>query len=120
MADKVMPLERAKDAVADGVERAREVVVDQLDAAREAVGDAARKASKEVKREAAKAGRQVRETYDTAVDGLRTGYVKVRKDVAELSEDVGEYVRDNPGKAILMAAGVGFLLGLLLRPRDDD
>jgi len=35
---------------------------------------------------------------------------------------VGFYVRDNPGKALLLAAGVGFLLGLVVRGRggDDD
>lgn len=44
----------------------------------------------------------------------------MRKDVAELSTDVNEYVRDNPGKSILIAAAVGFALGLLLRPRRND
>jgi ElaB/YqjD/DUF883 family membrane-anchored ribosome-binding protein len=30
-------------------------------------------------------------------------------------------VRDNPGKSVLIAAGVGFLVGLLVRrSRDDD
>ena len=48
------------------------------------------------------------------------GYDRVRKDVGELSTDVNEYVRDNPGKSILIAAAAGFLLGLLLRPRRDD
>jgi ElaB/YqjD/DUF883 family membrane-anchored ribosome-binding protein len=120
MADKVMPLERAKEAVVDGVERAREAVVDQLDTAREVVGDAAKKASREVRREAERATKSVREGYDTALDGLRTGYDKVRKDMSELSDDVAEYVRDNPGKSILIAAGVGFLLGVAFRPREDD
>jgi len=39
-----------------------------------------------------------------------------------VSREVSLYVRDNPGKSVLIAAGVGFLLGLLTRrgSRDDD
>jgi ElaB/YqjD/DUF883 family membrane-anchored ribosome-binding protein len=33
---------------------------------------------------------------------------------------VSTYVRANPGKSVLLAAGVGFVLGLLFRGRNDD
>jgi len=33
---------------------------------------------------------------------------------------VSTYVRENPGKSVLIAAGVGFLIGLLFRGRSDD
>jgi len=60
-----------------------------------------------------------KEKYDVAKDKVRYGYDKARKDMDHLTEDVNEYVRDNPGKAVLMAAGIGFVLGLLLRGRRD-
>jgi ElaB/YqjD/DUF883 family membrane-anchored ribosome-binding protein len=40
--------------------------------------------------------------------------------VGNLSDDVGDYVRDNPARAVLVAAGVGFLIGLLLGRRRGD
>ena len=67
----------------------------------------------DVAKEAAK------EKYDVAKDKVRYGYDKAKKDLDHLTEDVNEYVRDNPGKSVLMAAGIGFVLGLLLRGRRD-
>jgi ElaB/YqjD/DUF883 family membrane-anchored ribosome-binding protein len=39
------------------------------------------------------------------------------KDIGELTENAKEYARQNPGQAILISAGVGLLLGLLVRGR---
>jgi ElaB/YqjD/DUF883 family membrane-anchored ribosome-binding protein len=61
-----------------------------------------------------------RDRYDRAVEGAKRGYEKVRKDASDLAEDVNTYVRENPGKSILIAAGAGFVLGLLLRGRRRD
>jgi len=38
-------------------------------------------------------------------------------DFAELSSNAKEYARQNPGQTILISAGVGLLLGLLIRGR---
>jgi ElaB/YqjD/DUF883 family membrane-anchored ribosome-binding protein len=38
-------------------------------------------------------------------------------DFAELSGNAKEYARQNPGQTILISAGVGLLLGLLIRGR---
>jgi len=43
------------------------------------------------------------------VEGLRD------VDVRELTENARDVARRNPGKTLLIAAGVGFALGLLLR-----
>jgi ElaB/YqjD/DUF883 family membrane-anchored ribosome-binding protein len=32
-----------------------------------------------------------------------------------VSSDVNDFVQENPGRAVLLAAGVGFLIGLLVR-----
>lgn len=60
-----------------------------------------------------------KETLEGARESAREGYDKVTKDLEHLGKDVNEYVRQNPGKAIAMAAGAGFVLGLLLRGRRD-
>ena len=45
--------------------------------------------------------------------------IKELKDVnfAELTENCKQYARQNPGQAILISAGAGLLLGLLIRGR---
>jgi ElaB/YqjD/DUF883 family membrane-anchored ribosome-binding protein len=63
---------------------------------------------------------RARETYRTAADTARQRYDQIRSDAGNLTREVGAYVRENPAKALLMAAGVGFLLGLLVRRNDDD
>jgi len=72
----------------------------------------------------------VEESYDKAkvqFDKLYTevkkGYAKVKAkvqevDVKEVRDDVVDYVRRNPGKSILIALGVGFALGFLVRRRE--
>ena len=108
------------------VEEAQEKVAESAQSGRERLSEVARgveqryqRVAEEMRREAERASKVARERVDTAVTGLRQGYTKVRKDAGRLSEDVGEYVRDNPGKSLLVAAVVGFLLGLLFRRSDD-
>ncbi len=60
-----------------------------------------------------------------ATGNVREGYAKVRSKVEEVdfegaTEQVRAYVRSNPGKALLVSIGAGFLLGLLLRRGNDD
>ena len=62
--------------------------------------------------------------YQAASSAARDGYQKVRErvdevDFAALTDQVRTYVRSNPGKALLISVGVGFLVGLLLR-RDEE
>ncbi len=41
-------------------------------------------------------------------------------DFGAITDQVRSYVRSNPGKALLISIGVGFLIGLLLRGGDDE
>lgn len=41
-------------------------------------------------------------------------------DMGAVTDQVRTYVRSNPGKALLISIGVGFVIGLLLRGGDDD
>lgn len=42
------------------------------------------------------------------------------KTVSELGGDLQAYVRKNPAKSVLFAAGIGFLVALLFNPRSND
>jgi ElaB/YqjD/DUF883 family membrane-anchored ribosome-binding protein len=115
--------EKAVEAVTEGVAAAREkfqrMGSDLQSRYRQVSKDARRsaeRAAKEIRRRADSA----RETYQDAADKVQKGYRRASKDIARVGRDLGEYVRENPGKAVLIAAGTGFLLGLLLRRRDDD
>ena len=64
------------------------------------------------------------EKYESASGAVRDGYNAMREKVEDvdfgaITEQVRTYVRSNPGKALLISVGVGFLIGLLLR-RDDE
>ena len=66
----------------------------------------------------------VNEKYSAASDAVRNQYNRVREKVEDVdfgavTDQVRSYVRSNPGKALLISVGVGFLIGLLLR-RDDS
>ncbi|HVT61523.1 MAG TPA: hypothetical protein VHR45_24395 [Thermoanaerobaculia bacterium] len=115
--------EKAVEAVGDGVAAAR----DKFQRLGEDVQDRYKKVSNDVKRGAERAQKEIRrgadaarESYRDAAHNVRKGYHKARKDATRLGNEVGEYVRENPGKAVLIAAGIGFLLGLIARRRDDS
>ena len=97
----------AKDALSDSTDKTRAT----LDEAKERV----QRASTFVREEAGRATEFARERYDVASENLREGYGKARKDLDRLSDDVTTYVRDNPGRSVLIAGALGFFLGLLIR-----
>ena len=81
------------------------------------VAERARRGGVQVRETAGRAGEAAKEKAGVAVDNLKQGYDKVHKDMDKLTEDVNEYVRDNPGRSVLIAAGIGFVVGALLRGR---
>lgn len=67
----------------------------------------------------------VGEKYQEASGKVRDGYNSMREkvddvDFGAITDQVRSYVRSNPGKALLISVGVGFLIGLLLRRDDED
>jgi len=72
-------------------------------------------ASAKVREQAERVGTVTRERYETTVENVKQGYGKAQKDFEHLTDDVNEYVRGNPGRSVLIAAGVGFLVGMLMR-----
>lgn len=102
----------------DGASAARENVKQKVQTVKEKFAEARQemgKASASARQAAERISTAAQGNYDTTVQSLRQGYERVRKDFDALTEDVNEYVRDNPGKSVLIAAGVGFVVGLLLR-----
>ena len=66
--------------------------------------------------EAARSGvKEARRTVGARARQLRQGYSGVQENLAHASDDFGDFVRHNPGRAVLFAAGFGFLIGLILR-----
>ena len=66
----------------------------------------------------------VNDKYESASGAVRDGYNTMRErvedvDFGAITDQVRTYVRSNPGKALLISVGVGFVIGLLLR-RDDE
>ncbi len=123
VADNVRPMDRAQK-----VDRAKKKVAAAVGDAREKfqhvasdVGERFQKASttaqKEFRERSQHARETARERYQVASAQMQDGYARVRKDVDVYVDDVNDFVRHKPGTAILIAAGAGFLLGLLFRPR---
>ena len=67
----------------------------------------------------------VNEKYEAASGAVKNAYSSTRErvedvDFGAITDQVRTYVRSNPGKALLISVGVGFLIGLLLRRDDED
>ena len=65
------------------------------------------------------------EKYASASGAVRDGYNNMRErvedvDFGAVTDQVRTYVRSNPGKALLISVGIGFVVGLLLRRDDED
>jgi ElaB/YqjD/DUF883 family membrane-anchored ribosome-binding protein len=68
---------------------------------------------------------RAREAYSQASDKVRDGYNAVREkvddvDFGAVTDQVRTFVRSNPGKALLISVGIGFVVGLILRSDEDE
>lgn len=122
MADTTNPgapenAEMTRESDPEGVVSARDRFQNRYRRMSEDVRRGAERASEEIRRGTETA----RQTYDEVSRNARQTYTRVRSEAGNLSREVTLFVRDNPGKAVAIAAGVGFLLGLLVRRgRGDD
>ncbi|HSS44706.1 MAG TPA: hypothetical protein VLO07_05125 [Thermoanaerobaculia bacterium] len=94
---KETPFDRARDFVEEKIDKTKEVLGDSYTRAREQFDDI---------------GEDVRKNVKTAAKRLE-------KDYGYVWEDLRRYVRDNPGTALAISLGAGFLLGFLIRGSDD-
>ncbi|MEO1367507.1 MAG: hypothetical protein AAFX50_10055 [Acidobacteriota bacterium] len=63
--------------------------------------------------------KEAREKVGDRAAKMRDSYANVQENIAHASDDLGDYVRQNPGFSVLVAAGLGFVIGLILRGRGD-
>lgn len=94
----------------DTLDDAARAVDEKIDAARGAVGE--------------RAGR-LRDRMGEAAEAVKARAQSLKEKIQntewdDVQQGVKSYVRDNPGKSLAIALGVGFVLGFLLRRRDDD
>ena len=115
--------EMADEPIAEGVAAARE----RFQRLSDDVQDKTRKVTDDVRRGAERASKEFRrgaerakDAYDDVAHKARQTYRKVQTKASDVSHEVQRFVRDNPGKAIAIAAGVGFLIGLLVRRRSEE
>jgi len=94
---KETPFDRARDFVEEKIDKTKEVLGDSYSRAREQFDDISEDVRKNVK----------------------TAARQLDKDYGNVWEDVRRYVRDNPGAALAISLGAGFLLGFLIRGSDD-
>ena len=109
---KVTPIDRGKSAAKKAAEEAREAVGQTLDGAKEKledVGDRLGEAGQEARRFAGQQAEQVKENVS-----------KIHDRTADVATGVDSFVVNNPGRAVLLAVAVGFVVGLLLRDPDTD
>ena len=120
---KVQPIDRAKKMAQDVVDKARDGygnTKEKLGEVTDEVSKRYERLSSDVRVKAEHASEAARERYDQAATTMREGYTKARKDLDGLAGDLNVYVRDNPAKAVLAAAGIGFLIGLVFRGRSNN
>ena len=86
---------------------AAKAVDEKIDAARESFGG-------RVKGKVGEVAEEVKSRAGVLRDRLR------ETDWDEVTEKASDWVRQNPGKSVAIALGVGFAIGLLFRRRSDD
>ncbi len=115
--DNVRPMDQAKKKVTAAVGDARE----KFQHAAADVGDRFHKVSanaqEEFRHRSQHVREQARERYQATSERMQDVYSRGRQEAEYRLDDVNDFVRHKPGTAILIAAGAGFLLGLLFRPR---
>ncbi len=87
--------------------------------------DAAKMVDEKIEAARESFGGRVKERMGEVADGVKSRAGALRDKIRatdwdEVPDKATDYVRQNPGKSIAIALGVGFVLGLLLRRRSDD
>ncbi|WP_035009069.1 DUF883 family protein [Bartonella vinsonii] len=62
-----------------------------------------------------KAKNKAEELYKTAKESSEDILSQAKEKIGDLEQNMNQYVRKNPNKSVLFAAGIGFILSQLLR-----
>lgn len=128
-------IDNARNAVVGATERAEigvglaaEKVAEKTGYAAERVADKAYQVAEKTQEKAQAAGEYLREGTDCATraahqriqqaaDLVDRGYSRVRSDLSRGADAATGYIAENSGKAVLLAASAGFLIGMLATRR---
>jgi ElaB/YqjD/DUF883 family membrane-anchored ribosome-binding protein len=104
----------APAAVEDAAHDVAETVKEKIGHAKDYVGERYQAVSE-----------KVRNRYETVSHAAKEKAAEVKSKVEHIEMDdvvdqMRDYVRSNPGKALLISIGVGFVLGLIMRGSDDE
>lgn len=69
----------------------------------------------EAAHKAKEAAARAREHADERAEQLRDGYDRVENNLRHAADEFTAFVEDSPARAVLLAAAVGFLFGLISR-----
>ncbi len=94
---KETPFDRARDFVEEKIDQTKEVLGDSYTKAREQFDDV----SEDVRK------------------GVKSAAKRIEKDYGDVWSEALCYVKENPGTAVAISLGLGFLLGFLIRGGDD-
>ncbi len=94
---KETPFDRARDFVEEKIDQTKEVLGESYTKAREQFDDV----SEDVRK------------------GVKSATKRIEKDYGDVWSEALCYVKENPGTAVAISLGVGFLLGFLIRGGDD-
>jgi ElaB/YqjD/DUF883 family membrane-anchored ribosome-binding protein len=117
-------IERTKDGMDSLIDRTRDAVVGATDRAERGVESAAERvvekthlAGEHVRDGAKTASRDAHRRLESAAKAVDRGYTKARGDLLRAATTATDYVTENPGKAMLVAASSGFVIGMLVSRR---
>lgn len=107
-------MEQEKEAAAKTAEKAAESVKEKLGHAKDYVGERYQAVSDKVK-----------SRYESVSQAAKDKAAEVKHKVEQIEVDdvvdqMRDYVRSNPGKALLISIGIGFVIGLVMRGGDDE
>lgn len=112
--DSAAPKPAPEPATEHGEHNLKDTMKERIDHARDYVGERYQAVSEKVK-----------DRYESASHAAKekVSEVKSRVDQVEMDDvldQMRDYVRSNPGKALLISIGVGFVIGLIMRGTEDD
>jgi ElaB/YqjD/DUF883 family membrane-anchored ribosome-binding protein len=120
----IKSIERTQAGMDTLIDSTRDAVISRADAAEERIENAAeaairasRVAAERVRVSADSAARGAHKGVEGAAKALDRGYTRAQRDLSRVAARTTDFVSENPGKALLIAAGAGFLIGVLVQRR---
>lgn len=118
------PIERTKNGADALIDRARDAVVNATVRAEQGVETAAGRvveqshgAGESVRGGAETASRNAHRRVEGAAQAIDRGYARARGDLTRAATAATDFVTENPGKSLMLAAAAGLACGLWLRRR---